>query len=142
MSKKSYAAGFSSNYANDGRQQSLAEKHKLNERVRERKVLNLQSRSDDFSGRGRDRKPIQIAVFSMDLGLRAESTHEAFYEEVYKILHAEKADVIRVYVKDRTHCYPRAWIERMYKKYVLGEGAEPASPEVEELVAETATEES
>jgi len=128
------AAGFLNGNSTDP-VLTLAQRAGLTNETRKPQDIRLESRVDDkVHG-----KPVVIATYFLDLSLKKDRG-DAFYEEVYKVLHAEKADLIHVSAKQRdeirTQSYPKDWIERQFKHYVLGEGSKPSTKEVEELVAE------
>jgi hypothetical protein len=131
MAKK-YAAGFTSNYENNGRVETLAEKHGLNQGEKKPWIIRLISREDDKI----DGKPIQIARYELSFKLREQMDSDCFYEEVYKTLYKEKAEAVRLLIPGgKTIYYTKGYIEAAYRRVVLGEKPEVPAETLEEAEA-------
>ena len=94
--------------------------------------IRLERRYEDSHGK----EKLTIAIYVRDSSLEA-GRYEDHFAEVFKVLHAEPAEII--HVKDTKGGdpiqYPKAYIQSAYDVYVLGKFRK-GSPEVEELIAE------
>jgi hypothetical protein len=103
-------------------------------RVSEGYGVDYDKLTQTFKGR----KEMVIARYERNVATMAGRPDEHF-AEVFKVLHAETADIVLVIDSDTAKVtqYPRSYIQTAYEVFVLGKYKKGA-PEVEALIAETA----